>query len=76
MEDNKNAMRLDDEKLEQVTGGWTECPTYQEVLEAKNDGGGYYIILADRLFRGPCMMARGNNNCYGCPVANEWRFGR
>lgn len=45
MEDNKNAMRLDDEKLEQVTGGWAECPTYQEVLEAKNDGGGYYIIL-------------------------------
>ena len=78
MEDKKNAMRLDDEQLEQVAGGWAECPIYQELLIAKNDGGGDRDIssLADRSYRGPCMMARGSYNCYGCPVATEWRFGR
>ena len=75
MGDKKNAMRLDDEQLEQVTGGWAECPIYQAVLSAKNEGRDI-SALADSFYRGPCMTARGSNNCWGCPVANEWRFGR
>ena len=74
MEDKKNAMRLDDEQLEQVTGGWTECPTYQGVLRAKNDGDPEISRLADNTFRDFCLNNRGVFNCNNCPVANEWRF--
>lgn len=77
MEDKKNAMRLDDEKMEQVAGGWAECPTYQEVLSAKNDEGIDISGLANHYFKLFCRNNIGGGyNCYGCPVQGEWRLGR
>ena len=80
MEDKKNAMRLDDEKMEQVAGGWgsepyTECHIYQDLLRIKNEGDVDYF--KDRLryaLKDDCPMFMDGYYCGNCPVRCEWRW--
>ena len=78
MEDKKNAMRLDDEKMEQVAGGWgsipyTDCSVYQDILRIKNEGDvdEFKYLLA--LYRKrECPNNKDDFYCLNCPVRNEW----
>lgn len=80
MEDNKNAMRLDDEKLEQAAGGWgstpyTECGVYQELLRIKNEVDVDEFKYQLELFqKRECPNNKDTFYCRNCPVRNEWWF--
>ena len=80
MEDKKNAMRLDDEKLEQVAGGWgnrpyTDCRVYQDLLRIKNEGDVDEFKHKLEFFdREVCPNNEDAFYCYDCPVRSEWRF--
>ena len=78
MEDKKNAMRLDDEKLEQVAGGWgstpyTDCAVYQDLLRFKNEFNedDFERHLRD-LRKGVCPTSEDAFYCLNCPVRIEW----
>ena len=80
MEDKKNAMRLDEEKLEQVAGGWgstpfTECGVFQDLLRIENEVDvNYFKHLLERFNKEECPNHKDAFNCYDCPVSGEWRF--
>lgn len=80
MEDKKNAMRLDEEKLEQVPGGWgstpyTECGVYQELLRIKNEVDVDEFKYQLELFqKRECPENKDDFYCRNCPVRNEWWF--
>ena len=78
MEDKKNAMRLDEEKLEQVAGGWgsmpyTECGVYQSVLDVKNgDDVEHFRNSLRHAHKVDCPMFMDICYCGNCPVRDEW----
>ena len=78
MEDNKNAMRLDDEKLEQVAGGsgsdpYTDCPIYQLLLRIKNSSDvEHFRDELRRIARDDCSKCKNLYSCWDCPAPKEW----
>ena len=80
MEDNKNAMKLVDEKLDQVAGGsghgtnwYTECPVHKVLCEMKElyDEEMFRNLVVDRS-KHTCPAFKDDYECVPCDVNGHW----